>query len=202
MINYSVFGLIKIEFEGWEFKYYPEGLDKRLPFSAGVRVHLLRFCKSCRSIGVAIQDTRLSRSLWNDLLATILFPYIGSHPFVSAWVFGWGMYVFRDTENGDYHAGSFDHGLHDTVDTLSGIGESRFRLWLFWWCLGVDQLGDFREEYRVTHCRHIYLPMEKTDFTFYNGKDGMACVFVYHFVRILSLFLLLGTSADFGFSPL
>ena len=51
MINYSVFGLIKIEFE---LTYHPEDRSECLPFPFSGIVHLFRFCEGCRPAGLPV----------------------------------------------------------------------------------------------------------------------------------------------------
>ena len=106
--------------------------------------------------------------------------------------------LFRCTPEDCVDLGASPDERNDSVDLVSCFGKSRIRLRMLWRCVGVDELADIREEYRIADCGDSGIPGAETHVPLRYAEDRMDGVLIHAFVCLCTFFLLFGISAGTG----
>ena len=98
--------------------------------------------------------------------------------------------LFRCTPEDCVDLGASPDECNDSVDLVSCFGESRIRLRMLWRCVGVDELADIREEYRIADCGDSGIPGAETHVPLRYAEDRMDGVLIHAFVCLCTFFFI------------
>lgn len=95
--------------------------------------------------------------------------------------------LFRCTPEDCVDLGASPDERNDSVDLVSCFGKSRIRLRMLWRCVGVDELADIREEYRIADCGDSGIPGAETHVPLRYAEDRMDGVLYTRFLFVFAL---------------